>query len=178
MPDQDEGSHPTIDYHWIHCMTLPRQLTLSGQKLIQQPLPELKAMRRNEKKIQINMHGSSGTLPVENPERAEILIEDIDTQSGFSISIRGTAAFSFDKEEGIVTLERTSFDGKRTEARHCRIKDLHTVHMFIDASSIEIFINNGEEVFSARYFPFPGNHEVTASSTGKSKMNVGIWTLM
>lgn len=50
VPDQDEGSHPTIDYHWIHCMTLPRQLTLSGQKLIQQPLPELKAMRRNEKK--------------------------------------------------------------------------------------------------------------------------------
>ncbi|MCY8280919.1 hypothetical protein, partial [Bacillus inaquosorum] len=30
----------------------------------------------------------------------------------------------------------------------------------------------------ARYFPFPGNHEVTASSTGKSEMNVGIWTLM
>ena len=43
------------------------------------------------------------------------------------------------------------------------IKDLHTVHMFLDASSVEIFINNGEEVFSARYFPFPGNHEVTAS---------------
>ncbi|MED4646537.1 sucrose-6-phosphate hydrolase [Bacillus inaquosorum] len=178
VPDQDEGTHPTIDYHWIHCMTLPRQLTLSGQKLIQQPLPELKAMRRNEKKVQINMHGSSGTLPVENPEKAEILIEDIDTESGFSISIRGTAAFSFHKDEGIVTLERTSFDGKRTEARHCCIKDLHTVHMFIDASSVEIFVNNGEEVFSARYFPFPGNHEVTASSTGKSEMNVGIWTLM
>lgn len=114
MPDQDEGSHPTIDYHWIHCMTLPRQLTLSGQKLIQQPLPELKAMRRNEKKIQINMHGSSGTLPVENPERAEILIEDIDTQSGFSISIRGTAAFSFDKEEGLLRWsERASTENEQ-----------------------------------------------------------------
>ncbi|MDP4114265.1 MAG: GH32 C-terminal domain-containing protein, partial [Bacillota bacterium] len=105
-------------------------------------------------------------------------LEDIHTESGFSISIRGTATFSFQKDEGIVTLERKSFDGKRTEARHCRIKDLHTVHMFLDASSVEIFINNGEEVFSARYFPFPGNHEVTASSTGKSEMNVGIWTLM
>ncbi len=135
-------------------MTLPRQLTLSGEKLIQQPLPELKAMRRNEKKLQIHMHESSGTLPVENAERAEILLEDIHTESGFSISIRGTASFSFHKDEGIVTLERTCFDGKRTESRHCRIKDLHTVHMFIDASSVEIFINNGEEVFSARYFPF------------------------
>ncbi|MEC1752438.1 sucrose-6-phosphate hydrolase [Bacillus mojavensis] len=178
VPDQDEKCHPTKDYHWIHCMTLPRQLTLSGEKLIQQPLPELKAMRKNGQEVQINMYGSSGTLPVENPERAEILIEDIDTESGFEIDIRATATFSYRKEEGLITLERTSFDGTKTEARHCRISNLHTVHMFIDASSVEVFVNHGEEVFSARYFPFPGNDEVTARSNGRSEMKVGIWTLM
>lgn len=51
------------------------------------------------------MYGLFGMFLVENFERVEILIEDIDIQFGFLISICGMVVFFFDKEEGIVMLE-------------------------------------------------------------------------
>ncbi|MGY3835868.1 sucrose-6-phosphate hydrolase [Bacillus atrophaeus] len=177
VPGQDETSHPTIENHWIHCMTLPRLLTLSGEKLIQQPLPEMKAMRTNEQTIDVKLHQSNEALPVEDVERTEILIENIQTLSGFEFDIRKAARFIFRKDEGLVTLKRVSFDGEKTEERHCHINRLHTLHMFIDASSLEIFINEGEEVFSARYFPSLENHEVTVKSNGNTGMKVSVWAL-
>ncbi|XYY59723.1 GH32 C-terminal domain-containing protein [Bacillus velezensis] len=55
---------------------------------------------------------------------------------------------------------------------------MHSVRLFLDASSIELFLNDGEEVFSARYFPFPGNDEVTVTSAGKTEINGSIWALL
>ncbi|XYJ24001.1 GH32 C-terminal domain-containing protein [Bacillus velezensis] len=55
---------------------------------------------------------------------------------------------------------------------------MHSVQLFLDASSIELFLNDGEEVFSARYFPFPGNDDVTVTSVGKTEINASIWTLL
>ncbi|MDI5788055.1 GH32 C-terminal domain-containing protein [Bacillus licheniformis] len=47
----------------------------------------------------------------------------------------------------------------------------------LDASSIEIFVNEGEEVFTARYFPYPGNNDVWISARKEIIMNVTSWTM-
>ncbi|MGD6656427.1 GH32 C-terminal domain-containing protein, partial [Xanthomonas citri pv. citri] len=72
----------------------------------------------------------------------------------------------------------TAFSGEEKEKRSCAISEVHSVQLFLDASSIELFLNDGEEVFSARYFPFPGNDDVTVTSVGKTEINASIWTLL
>ncbi len=42
MPDI---SYPTDEEDWAGCLTLPRELTIRGRRLIQQPLPELRKLR-------------------------------------------------------------------------------------------------------------------------------------
>lgn len=106
------------------------------------------------------------------------LLDDITYKSGFEISIRGAARFIFHQEKGLAVLERTAFSGEEKETRSCAISEVHSVQLFLDASSIELFLNDGEEVFSARYFPFPGNDEVTVTSTGSTEINASIWTLL
>ncbi|KXZ16972.1 sucrose-6-phosphate hydrolase [Bacillus nakamurai] len=178
VPDQQEDGHPTHDYHWVHCMAMPRELSLSGGKLIQRPLPEMKALRTDQQRGRLHLSRSAGRLPVKDAARTEVLLEDIFTESGFEVAIRGTARFIFNPKEGMAVLERTAFNGEEKETRSCAITDVHTVQLFMDASSIEVFLNDGEEVFSARYFPFPGNDEVTVTSGGNTEMNVAIWTLL
>lgn len=59
----------------------------------------------------------------------------------------------YDKDEGKLTLERDRFEDRTKEVREVEIEELQDLHIFIDASSIEIFVNGGREVFTARYFP-------------------------
>ncbi|MEI4791289.1 GH32 C-terminal domain-containing protein [Bacillus sp. FJAT-53060] len=44
------------------------------------------------------------------------------------------------------------------------IEELQDLHNFIDASSIEIFVNGGREVFTTCNFPSPGNKSISISS--------------
>ncbi|MGO4076090.1 GH32 C-terminal domain-containing protein, partial [Staphylococcus aureus] len=48
---------------------------------------------------------------------------------------------------------------------------------FIDSSSIEIFVNGGREVFTARYFPSPGNKSISISGRNETKLKLKTWHL-
>lgn len=74
-------------------------------------------------------------------------------------------------------MERNSYVDEKTEARQCRLQELRNLNIFLDASSIEIFVNEGEEVFTARYFPYPGNNDVWISARKEIIMNVTSWTM-
>ena len=152
VPDQQEDKHPTHAYHWIHCLTMPRQLSLSNGRIIQRPLPELKSRRTDEQKRRLQLNCSSVSLPVKDASRAEVLLEDITCESGFEISIRGAYRFIFHQEEGLAVLERTDFSGEENE----KLRRQRGAFRAALSGCIlhRIVLNDGEEVFSARYFPF------------------------
>ncbi|MCY8023807.1 sucrose-6-phosphate hydrolase [Bacillus sonorensis] len=177
VPDQGEQSHPTIPYEWVHCMTLPRELTLENNRLIQKPVQELRTLRQNGNSVQISLKQDAEMLDIVSPEKAEILLVPQYIEEGFEISFRGAARLIYRKAEGVLTLERQSYVDERTEARHCRIAGLKDLNIFLDASSVEIFVNGGEEVFTARYFPSPGNNHVWISGRKEIIMNVSSWTI-
>ena len=54
MPDV---SYPTDDEEWAGCLTLPRELTVRGRRLIQRPLPELKKLRDERVGLEENEAG-------------------------------------------------------------------------------------------------------------------------
>ncbi len=55
VPDQDEQSQPTIQHQWVHCMTLPRELHLQNDKIVQKPVAELRTLRQNENAQQYHL---------------------------------------------------------------------------------------------------------------------------
>ena len=72
-----------------------------------------------------------------------------------------------------VILDRT-FSGKSVgedygTVRKCFIDSTKIkFHLFVDTSSVEIFINNGEEVFTSRIFPDPESKEIRFFAKGGS----------
>lgn len=89
VPDQDEQSQPTIPNEWVHCMTLPRELSLKNNRLVQKPVQEPRTLRQNEKNAHISLKQDTEMLDVNQPEKAEILLIPRHVEEGFEISFRG-----------------------------------------------------------------------------------------
>ena len=156
-------SYPTDEEEWAGCLTLPRELTVRNRRLIQRPLPELKKLR--DEKIELVPDPSSGCFRL--PPAAEIemdcrpgnvemdLFTDEDGNGGIAIRYddaaqkitvdRGGMRLTFNQEEGF---ERS----RPLEA------GLNHLRIYLDASSVEIFVNDGDAVFTSRVFPTEKEH--------------------
>ncbi|UOQ45236.1 sucrose-6-phosphate hydrolase [Halobacillus salinarum] len=180
VPDQYEADHPTVANQWIHCLTMPRQLTLLNGKLTQHPLKEYEAMRgpvllhssisiENDQKAVRGIEGRSMELSIE--------LEQVDDQ--FAIEFYQYAALSYKKRDQILTLSRPHFQDKsRTEFRRVKLEDdLTQLRIFVDTSSLEIFVNNGEEVFTSRIFPQPEVKDLLFTSLGCTSFSIEQWPL-
>ncbi|MBU8905305.1 sucrose-6-phosphate hydrolase [Desertibacillus haloalkaliphilus] len=155
VPEQYEDEHPTIDHHWIHAMTIPRELKLVGSKLYQKPVEELTNLRSegvSYDRVTISEQGQ--TLAGIEGGAIELIIDDFaEHPNHFEINISETAKVVFDREQSLFTLERKKFTSDEVEVRQCALDELHSLRIYLDHSSIELFINDGEEVFTARIFP-------------------------
>ena len=56
--------------------------------------------------------------------------------------------------------------GEGRDKRAVYLKELKNIRMFVDTSSIEIFINDGEEVFTSRFYPKNKNINVEVFNKG------------
>ncbi|MBO0995478.1 glycoside hydrolase family 32 protein [Bacillus sp. SD088] len=179
VPDQNEQEHPTIPYKWLHNMTLPRELKLIDGKIYQKPVKELEQLRgglpdsHHLELVQetINLTGVHG-------KKLELMIDQINVVKGsFYITIGGTARLIYSKEDRIFTLERQSYADGLTEKRQCYVEALASLQIFIDTSSIEVFINGGEETFTARFYPSLLDDSILFGASSKSQATVLKWTL-
>lgn len=154
MTDSQEPYHPTLDYRWIHALTIPRELELKDGVLLQRPVKELKKLRAGafnvrSKKLLAGERWDFDGMGVESKE----LILNILEAGSFSIRIRNEAEIHYDCQKGRVTLTRHRLDDGSVERRRVDVSHVHQLHLFLDHSSLELFLNDGEHVFTARYFP-------------------------
>lgn len=145
VPEQDEDYHPTRQYGWIHTMTCPRELSLQNGKLHQQPARELQQLRGTSQQWQ----GAADSAPCLPVDSAELLLTP---QGRFSANVGD--AIVLDWDGALLRLTRNNLRDGQPEHRYWR-GDLAHLQILFDHSSVEIFINHGEAVMSARYFPGP-----------------------
>lgn len=165
-----EIEYPTDKDGWAHCLTLPRELTVQNGKLIQCPVKELEALRQDsvnvkdilddEKKMYEGFNGTTYELICEftNMQADEVGIE-------FRSCKDEKTVISYNRKEQKVTLDRThsgEVPAKEYGAtRTCSVEgDTLKLHLFVDTSSVEIFINDGVEVFTSRIFPRPESTDI------------------
>lgn len=177
---EEEGvKHPTEKYHWIHALTLPRQLEWKSNRLYQRPVKELAKLRRDPHLYEdVELNHTETELKHVNGQvfELDVMLKESNYQE-FSIKIGAHTLISYHKESRTFTFQRKSLLDNKSETRHCYVDDLNRVHVFKDTSSIEIFINDGEEVFSSRVFDETTNDRIIFRSNGLLKMNVSKWAL-
>lgn len=137
----DAYTNPTTEIGWQHCLTLPRELTVSSDgKILQNPVRELDSLRHSSKKIEGEAWEG---LPFE--------IKASGFEDKASVSISG-ASVTWDKDSGVLSLKLNE-EGYGRTVRNLKLSSLDNVRIIADRSSLEIYINNGLYVMSTRFYP-------------------------
>ncbi|MRX71204.1 sucrose-6-phosphate hydrolase [Bacillus lacus] len=178
VPDQDEQEHPTIKHKWLHNMTIPRELKMIDSKVYQLPVEELKLLRTGDASVQqvkltekdVKISGVSG-------KSVELLLENVETEGWFDICFGGAARLVYSPEQKLLTLERESYVSGITENRQCKVDNLSSLHVYLDTSSVEIFVNGGEHTFTARFYPHPDNDTIYFGAETSAEFRLLKWNL-
>ena len=146
LPDM---SCPSDRDGWAHCLTVPRVLTWENAALRQRPWPGLQALRGEGAHDGVHFE-----LLLNNPESEPFsLTLRQSAQEETRLYYDGTALVLDRSRSGFLPEPEIAAPGKGGHVRRLSLAKLTQLHVFSDTSSLEIFINDGEAVMSARIFP-------------------------
>lgn len=142
MPDIEElYSNPTAELGWQHAFTLPREIRLDGEELIQLPVKELETLRGERMELDGEAELDAGfELYIDNRNSGEFRLA-IDGDVVLEYRNR-TLSLRFEGKSGYGRTERL------TELAQCR-----ELRVFVDTSSIEAFADGGRRAFTTRFYP-------------------------
>ncbi|MEH6988236.1 glycoside hydrolase family 32 protein [Cytobacillus firmus] len=177
ITDEAESSQPTVHYRWIHALTMPRVLDMKNGRLIQIPVEEFKKLRKEKTEFHdVKINGANLQLDGLSGKTLELMLESFKNVKGiFKMDFRNEASLTYNPGQKEIQLQRRNVKSGMQESRICKISNLSKLHVFMDQSSLEIFINGGEEVFTARYFPDPENETILFS--GDAGFSASMWNL-
>ncbi len=178
-------------------MTLPRELKLAynGKHLIvaNSPIEEINALRVNAKEIAAFTVNESHRLDnlTEGADAFEIEMDiEVGSASYFNFILtneRGeNTMFNFDLEKGAFSVDRSKsgivdfsdqFAAKVSKAPLTK-KKCYNIRLFVDKSSTECFINNGEVVQSNSVFPTAPYNSLSFESEEKVMIrNMNVYSI-
>jgi len=156
QPEQADG--------WAGQMTIPRELKIKNGKVYSVPIKELETLRRNKKTYSnTTLEKADKLAGVEGSVCELLLTVDALKSKKFSIDLRGTVKLFYDAEAGIFKLIRDAAgDEKLAGEREVKISPSANLKLriYLDKSSVEVFINDGEAVLSARIYPAEDAQEI------------------
>lgn len=161
IPDADY-SNPTVEHGWQHALTIPRELHIKDGRIIQKPIEEMKQMRKGELICSFSEKGRmQSNLKL---YEAEIWFKEctdavITLKKGIHLSFGG----------GMLTLDLGNFGAGRT-SRSVALDELKDLRIFADTTSLEIFVNGGEEVFTTRVYSSEGELSIDGDCSGTMKI--------
>ncbi|MGM0878502.1 MAG: glycoside hydrolase family 32 protein [Bacillota bacterium] len=174
-----------LGHGWNGSMTLPRELSIKNGRLIQKPYHKIETYQKNG--VELNDFSISGnyenTSLNGNSQRLDIQFE-MKESNQFTIEFfRDTnekLSLIFDKSKNEMVLDRCESEyaientGDKNDFTRSQLIDLtNPVHLtiFLDVSSIEIFVNDGELVFTSLYFSKELSERILFQSQGVTHVN-------
>ncbi|UJF32394.1 glycoside hydrolase family 32 protein [Paenibacillus hexagrammi] len=162
---------------WRSAMTIPRELMLreteTGIRLVQTPIPELQKLRLHEQAVhQKNITISPGENPLEdmNGVTYELVCEmELGDASEVGFKLRTSpqeeTVIGYQTASQTLYVDRSkSGESSFHHAFPCRHevqvqpkKGRILFHIYVDHSSIEVFVNEGEVVITDQIFPNPAS---------------------
>ncbi len=146
IPDADY-TNPTTESGWQHALTLPRELHLEHGHLMQTPLAELQALRRRSHTFRSREElNSCGLLPEPLVWEAELRFS-----ACHSMRLQLRKGVFLSLQDGVLTLSLGD-GGSGRPSRSVALPDLRSLRIYSDTSSLELFINDGSQVFTTRVY--------------------------
>lgn len=151
MEPEVEAAVPTVQDGWIHNLTIPRELLYAEGQLIQRPVVELEKLRQGQPQVIVGKTKESLQLTT---LQNEISFNWKEAAGSFAFQIRNEVLVEYDKALRRIQVTRTNWLTNKRETRAVTLKrPLTQMQGFLESSTLELFVNDGEEVFSLRYFP-------------------------
>ena len=145
---------------WAGLMTVPREVHVKNGKVVTPPIKELAGLRLSEKSFDNLVFYEDTKFDGVEGDTGELIMDiDLAETKDFEIDLRVS-----DEEKSVITYDAALrlFKFNRDKAgaggdgeREVKLPpaDTMNLHIFLDRSSIEIFINDGEYVLSNRVHP-------------------------
>lgn len=157
-------TNPTIEYGWQHALTLPRVITSQNGVLCQMPPSELESLRLAQ---------YTGVRQLKVPLPLELHLEN-HSNAAFALNIGGVR-FAFSPASQQLCLSFADGSGCGRTERIANTDTCLSLRAWVDTSSIEIFIENGQTVFTTRFYPQPGPLPLALDAAADS--NLTVWKL-
>ncbi|MGP4060393.1 glycoside hydrolase family 32 protein [Halobacillus sp. H74] len=188
--DMWESPIPTIKEGWAGSMTVPRVLSLSSDnQLIMSPVSELEKLRENHWGAHHLEWSNGHILPVGGESLEVEMMLKFREECEFAIAVRTSeeideqTIIKLDAYNQLITLDRSKsgegVSGVRYANFSLREQETVSLRIFIDHSSVELFLNGGELVMSARIYPDPSstNIKLIGSEESIEIPLINVWKL-
>lgn len=161
--DMWESDMPTKKDGWCGALTLPRVLTLGeDNNILMNPVEELTLLRESQHNECANKLISENYLVKATDDLIEIkAVFNLNNCSAESVGlkIRGIDAeetlIQYNLSNEKITLDCSKCGKDKDGIRNTIVKrnDELSLHLFLDRSSIEVFINGGQNTMTSRIYP-------------------------
>ena len=154
MPDAEYDNEPTVKFGWQHALTLPRELHYHNGRLYQYPVDEI---------LQLRKEGTAFRLEKNEPAKLDSSVFELILKpetDHFEVKLRKDVTLAY--EGGIFSLDLGSSGQKRT-VRHVPVDHIESLDIFSDTSSLEIFINGGQQTMTTRVYDSQKDLKVESS---------------
>ncbi len=130
----------------------PYRGNLEGEGWKNIPVSGKRTGETPKKKTILDDEKSIVEVRVEVNEGFDLLIEDIAvTDRSFQISMGGQMLFKYENE--IAEIGFSEIAGAGRNKRKAKVSELNNIRILADTSAVELYLNDGEIVFSTRYYP-------------------------
>ncbi|HCM90541.1 MULTISPECIES: sucrose-6-phosphate hydrolase [Vagococcus] len=159
-----EIDYPTFKDGWAHCLSLVKELTIKEGKLYQFPVIETAELREDATSIKGTLTSDLKTIAKNTTNSYELNLSFSSNSSGVLHLFSDNSAeesfkLFFDTKKGVLKIDRqhagVSFAEEFGVTRSLIVPKNKKLELdiFVDQSTIEIFINKGEDVMTSRIFP-------------------------
>lgn len=194
MQNWDTCEFRSPHMRWFGQMSLPRELSVKNGRLYQKPVRELEALRGG--RVEHKGITFSDTVRLDGVEGRkadlELKLRAADAQAPyqkfalrFAQNDEYQTSLSFRPREGILKIDR-KFSGSRRaiiHQRRCLVNDPAsrqgelTLRVILDRCSVEVFVNDGEQVMTATLFTEQEAAGISFFADGAVEMDVVMYEL-
>ena len=168
MPDDQEQCNPTVKDGWQNALTVPREVFLKDEKVMQYPAEELLSLRKEEQTLEPGK--ASDKMQCYDIEIT--MLENTDMTLVISEGI--TLCYSRSDKMFTVTFLEEQNLGYGRKSRAVYLNECRSVRILADTTCLEVYLNGGEEVFTTRFYTEDGMSSFRAE---KGDMEIKYWVM-
>jgi len=172
------------DFPWFGQLSIPREILIKDGRLIQRPIREIEnyyTSRIERQGVVISDECSLSGIEGRVIDMTIKLKPEDDLYKKFEIKFadngKAYSQITFDPEDSIVKIDRKHSGSRRAivHQRRCRVRHNNgeiQFRLIMDRYSVELFINDGEQVMSMAIFTDYKADGITFKAAGKAKMDI------